>query len=275
MANKKWCESFSAGDCLADGEWDDMVTYIKHSAVTDFTIYSNEGTCSDTVQAFRFTKAGSTSRIYGGLNSGDILEIWASEADARPYIKLTGNGKTLIQGQSTAGKISILNDLLLYGLNHIRMYDNNVSTWDFERTGVDAVIRAATNGDFNLVLQYAANGFQFISVSTDIARLSYSGNITSLKGSNISGDDFDMYANTQDANPILHFDGGNGNIQINSITALSAHFDLALLGDGVLCMKETTTPTADANHGKLYFKADNKLYAQDGAGVEHEVAYVP
>ena len=43
---------------------------------------------------------------------------------------------------------------------------------------------------------------------------------------------------------------------------------------GVMTIKETTTPTADTNYGKVYTKSDNKLYFQDGAGTEHEIAYV-
>ena len=43
---------------------------------------------------------------------------------------------------------------------------------------------------------------------------------------------------------------------------------------GVLTIKETTTPTADADYGKVYTKNDNKLYFQDGAGTEHEIAFV-
>jgi len=39
----------------------------------------------------------------------------------------------------------------------------------------------------------------------------------------------------------------------------------------VLVLPETTTPTALADHGKIYFKSDNKMYAQDGAGTEVEV----
>ncbi len=39
-------------------------------------------------------------------------------------------------------------------------------------------------------------------------------------------------------------------------------------------MKEVTTPTALADHGRIYTKADNKLYFQDGAGTEHELAFV-
>jgi len=53
----------------------------------------------------------------------------------------------------------------------------------------------------------------------------------------------------------------------------SANADLTL-GNGELCMAETTTPTADANFGKIYCKSDNKLYFQDGAGTEHEIAFV-
>ena len=42
----------------------------------------------------------------------------------------------------------------------------------------------------------------------------------------------------------------------------------------ILTLSETTTPTAVADFGKLYTKSDNKLYFQDGAGVEHTVAFV-
>jgi len=42
----------------------------------------------------------------------------------------------------------------------------------------------------------------------------------------------------------------------------------------VLKLKERTTPPAETDYGKIYTKNDNKLYFQDGAGVEHEVAFV-
>jgi hypothetical protein len=45
--------------------------------------------------------------------------------------------------------------------------------------------------------------------------------------------------------------------------------------DGVITIKEATTPTAVANYGKIYTKSDNKLYVQTGDGVEHEIAFVP
>lgn len=44
---------------------------------------------------------------------------------------------------------------------------------------------------------------------------------------------------------------------------------------GVYAFDETTTPTPIANVGKIYPKSDNRLYFQDGAGVEHEVGGGP
>jgi hypothetical protein len=43
----------------------------------------------------------------------------------------------------------------------------------------------------------------------------------------------------------------------------------------VIKLVEVTTPSAIANIGQVYTKTDNKLYFQDGAGVEHEIAFVP
>lgn len=55
--------------------------------------------------------------------------------------------------------------------------------------------------------------------------------------------------------------------------AAVTHGGMTLAG-GVLTLAETTTPTAVADYGKIYTKADNKLYFQDGAGTEHEIAFV-
>jgi len=82
-------------------------------------------------------------------------------------------------------------------------------------------------------------------------------------------------------NPVIVFrDGGSdlavidgsGSVGIGT-TSPSTNADLTLEG-GALAIKETTTPTADTDYGKIYCKSDNKLYFQDGAGVEHEIAFV-
>lgn len=65
----------------------------------------------------------------------------------------------------------------------------------------------------------------------------------------------------------------NGNIGIGlSPTANMVGLSIEA---GVMTVKETTTPTADADYGKIYCKSDNKLYFQDGAGTEHTISATP
>ena len=46
-----------------------------------------------------------------------------------------------------------------------------------------------------------------------------------------------------------------------------------ILNQTLIALKETNTPTADSNYGKIYTKSDNKLYFQDGGGTEHEISF--
>jgi len=71
----------------------------------------------------------------------------------------------------------------------------------------------------------------------------------------------------------FYWDDTNHRLVIGG-TQLTNEGDVQLLGDGVLALAETTTPAADTNYGKIYCKSDNKLYFQDGAGVEHTIAFV-
>jgi len=44
--------------------------------------------------------------------------------------------------------------------------------------------------------------------------------------------------------------------------------------EGLLYLKETTTPSTATGYGIIYTKSDNKLYFKDGGGTEHTVAFV-
>jgi len=69
-------------------------------------------------------------------------------------------------------------------------------------------------------------------------------------------------------------DLNNGSFKImrgDDITLLAGK---ALYNADHIELDEITTPTAVADHGKVYTKNDNKLYFQDGAGAEHEIAFV-
>ena len=41
----------------------------------------------------------------------------------------------------------------------------------------------------------------------------------------------------------------------------------------VLTLKETSTPTALSNYGKIYCTSDNELFFQDGDGTEHQISF--
>ncbi len=56
-------------------------------------------------------------------------------------------------------------------------------------------------------------------------------------------------------------------------TATPSAYAGLTLGGGVLCIKDATTPTANAGYGKIYGKSNNYLYYQDSLGVERPLAY--
>jgi len=105
--------------------------------------------------------------------------------------------------------------------------------------------------------------------------------VTTLVTSGIVSVD-DTTESTSGITGSIHTDGGLGvakDIFVGSQvtvggSGVQAGITLSLHGNGILSMLETTTPSANTNYGAVYTKTDNKLYFQDGAGVEHEVAFV-
>lgn len=101
-------------------------------------------------------------------------------------------------------------------------------------------------------------------------------NLTTVSGGEVVVNDaqeavaFRVESDTTD--DLLYCDPTNLAIGINTKTP-SVNADLTL-ENGVLNIKEVATPTADVNYGKIYTKTDDKLYFQDGGGVEHELAFV-
>ncbi len=73
-------------------------------------------------------------------------------------------------------------------------------------------------------------------------------------------------------------DTGIGSVGLDRLSLIAgAEEGIRLVQDAWGCsfhIPEITTPTAIGSWGALYPKADNKLYFQDGAGAEHEVAFV-
>ena len=92
---------------------------------------------------------------------------------------------------------------------------------------------------------------------------------------NATGIDLDFNIAAAGAANALHVDGATGKIGIGAVPLTNMIVGDILLEGGSLVLKEISTPTADANYGKVYTKNDNKIYFQDGAGSEHEISLVP
>jgi len=127
-----------------------------------------------------------------------------------------------------------------------------------------------TNASESGALAFGVNGDAF-DASTPIL-------ILWGEGGDAGGPEFAINENSEDVDVRMESDGdthaffmqgSSGNIGIGlTPTANMAGLSIE---DGLLTLKETTAPTADANYGKIYTKTDNMLYFQDGAGAEHSV----
>lgn len=109
-------------------------------------------------------------------------------------------------------------------------------------------------------------------------------NTITMEGGLGTGKQLSIAANTANAYPSIlmigagamyhsFYAGDKIYFRRNAVNVASVHEGGDNAG-GVLGLKETTTPTAVADWGAIYTKNDNKVYFQDGAGVEHEVAFV-
>jgi hypothetical protein len=113
--------------------------------------------------------------------------------------------------------------------------------------------------------------------SMDITAADTFSSIRVVKTSGVTGR-FDGNSFQVDTSHSLYLSGGPGGYGVYvrcDRNSTVAYFDASgiKLEQGTLIIKETTTPTALSNYGKIYTKSDNKLYFQDGAGTEHELAF--
>jgi hypothetical protein len=152
------------------------------------------------------------------------------------------------------GKLNVaIGDQAGFGVSESSEVDRNVFI------GASAGHSVITGADYNLCLGYHAgdnitSGARNIMIGKD------------ADAPVAAGDDQLNIGNT------IYGDLANDKIAIGA-SPLTNECDVGCLNDGVLALKETSTPTADANYGKIYCKNDNKVYFQDGAGNEHEIAF--
>lgn len=215
MANIKWCESPNALDCLADGEWDLMVVYIKHSAVKDFTIYENEGTCGDTGQAFLFSTAGTISQMYGGADTGDDMIIYANSTNAYPFITLEGNEGVNIDVADDEEILFKEGGAQFIKFDHSTnesFVSGGAATGDeiyIYANSLDSEPYLLLEGDDFAVLDVASYIY-FKDQGTQSFMFDYDANVSKLSGGAASGDDLFIYANTNNDCSMIELLGNAG-----------------------------------------------------------------
>jgi len=221
MALKDWWESFSPDDCLEIGSWEDMTDYIQHSACTDFTIYSE---CTIGGQAFRFTKHGTLSKLYGGSTIGDDLSIYANDTDTYPFIKLATEIYLDVADDEEimfreAGLQFFLFDHSgtyshLYGSGisgrSLDIFANSVDSYPYIALGVAGAIVLAVDNDKDVT---------FLETGAQFFKFDHSGLQSLLYGAGAGNNDLLIYANQNDLCPAIELLGNTG--IVNKIKAAS------------------------------------------------------
>lgn len=198
-----------------------------------------------------------THRGSDGSNHGFIDQA-VTVAGTPTFAGLTLSGNLLVNG----GDIGITADTNLLQLaDGVLTVNGSIAGSSFLHTG-----------DPDTGIFMGGDTFYFQAGGVNMLKLSELGIGQDRVIINDDGANVDFIAESIGSANCFTLDATHGNITINA-AAISAHYDLMLAGDGILGLKEGATPTADTNYGKVYCKDDNKLYFQDGAGVEHEVAF--
>ncbi len=244
---------------------------------------TNTGVGDNVALEFKAAGLGSPAQIVGIAPGGldvDLAFLTVDSNTRAEVMRITGNGNV---GIGTSGvvidqQLHVKGDAIrleesvgsrhldiipaVSGSSHRFTSDSTGSGYQFENNVGTLVSFTSTLSQFNQDVKIASANLQLNSGQY----VQWGGSHYRIEGSNGNWLKF-WTANTER----MRIDS-SGNVGI-STTSPSANADLTL-GGGELCMAETTTPTADANFGKIYCKSDNKLYFQDGAGTEHEIAFV-
>ena len=168
------------------------------------------------------------------------------------------------------------------GGNISRVYVGNSSLTTYSSLHLDAKsgggasylqINAGTDA-VNGPAVLLANGIDQWWISTAGQDSGMPGDFAIMQSSNIDNDPVPFSIGNGARDNTLRLES-NGSISVGATSPNNVAAGQIYSHGGVLALKETTTPTTDTNIGKIYTKNTNKLFFQDGAGVEHEIAYVP
>lgn len=174
--------------------------------------------------------------------------------------------------------------------NEIRIYTNALETARFFSggglaVGTTSLTDVNTIAEFQIDQNNSTKVVAHNATSGTSAHVGFVAQASSVSGALFAFSTGYTTSNQYEADAVLlEADSGNLNISAlgsNEINFYSSSLKRVTFDDtgatfelGILRVKERTTPTAVPDYGVFYTKADNKAYFQDGAGVEHEIAFV-
>lgn len=161
---------------------------------------------------------------------------------------------------------------------NVKGMDGTGDDLDIYANSANAYPKIRLLGNQGIYFNYQVGTYFILADGATIShRFTYAANVSNIYGGIVTGDTTKVFANVTDAYPFIEYEG-NANINIHAKGDISFYDQATFLGEitseKTLKLAETTTPTAHAAAGQFYTKNDNKAYFQDGAGVEHTLAFV-
>jgi hypothetical protein len=243
-------------------------TYLQNNVPGDvFRILLRQGDDLGYNRVFNGDPDGATELYYAGAkklettgggvyvtshgDDGLDIEVYGSD---NVNLKVIGTSNTLTMTAFNSTPEEVLLTLMDPD-GAVELYFAGVKR--FETAANGSILIYDTDGSEYAYIQKGSNWFSIVNGTT-------AGHLR-LQSHNVSAAIKDLIVCDPDAGVGLYYMG------IVKATTIDDGFKL---NTGILTMAETTQPVADVNNGKLYCKNDNKLYFQDGAGVQHTVAFV-
>ena len=247
-------------------------------------------TSADDVTAIGANAMG--AGVSTAATSGTTVIGSASLQNLTSGVGNTAIGSSALNGLTTGDRnIAIGYEALLYGTTET---DDNIAigfncmSANFSTAAVNDCIAIGTSALLGTLTADASGavavGYKSLTANTsgekNVAVGYQAGNTLTTGGENtVVGYDSDTDDNSATNQTVIGSEVTG--VADNSVTlgnsSVTAVYMAQDSGATVHCtsvtVKETTTPSALADHGKIYTKNDNKLYFQDGAGTEHEISF--
>jgi len=290
LINKKTVVSgitTGTGTALASGVNTNVTNFDKLLSATDTTVQA----ALETIDEYAVDKRGQAGGqiIFGGLNASDNLTLNSTvhatkgKIISNDPVSIIGSGALLNIGTATnlaTPAITLVSENSGYAAPSNTDAVSLGDKWVFwNQSGYKGAIGFASRTMWFQSTEGTVtnnNRFRFYagSVGVPVEILTIGDGAVGFKW-NATNIDLDFNIGAVSAANALHVDGATGKIGIGAVPLTNMEVGDILLEGGSLVLKEISTPTADANYGKIYTKTDNKIYFQDGAGSEHEISLVP